>query len=368
MSGGHPLGALARTLPAVTVILACSPSAELEPGIESAPEPPIFKASHQASDIESRLQAISAVDSRVVWVSGLEGTYALTLDGGETWQASRGAGSPDSATLQFRDVHAFDEHTAYLLSAGDGDDSRIYRTTDGGTSWELQFINLEPEGFLDCFDFWDRTRGIAYGDSVGGELFVLTTMDGSTWSRIPATALPPAGEGEGGFAASGTCVETGPEGRAWIATGAAGNARVLATDDFGATWTFVDSPTVRGAAAGLMSVLFHSGGEGVALGGDLEQPDAITLNVTFSDDGGASWTASGPMSFPGAVYGGAWGGAGSDSVLIAAGPGGLNVSTNSGRSWAALSDAAFWAVDFGDDDTFWAVGPEGRITRFDRVR
>lgn len=364
------LAALAALAPLAS-ITACAP-AELEPEIEPTPktetEPAFFGAQNQTSHTESRLQAVSAVDTRVVWASGLDGTYTRTKDGGETWQTVRGVGSPDSETLQFRDIHAFDGNTAYLLSAGAGDVSRIYKTANGGTSWELQFINLEPEGFLDCFDFWDRDRGIVYGDSVRGELFVLTTMDGSAWSRVPAAALPPAGEGEGGFAASGTCVETGAAGRAWIATGAGGTARVLATDDYGETWSFADTPTVRGSTAGLMSVLFRSDRQGVALGGDLEQPEAITANVAVSDDGGANWMAGGSLTFPGAVYGGAWGGTRGGSVLIATGPGGLSSSVDSGRSWQAVSDADAWAVDFGDDDTFWAVGPEGRITRFKRIR
>lgn len=352
------------TVLAIVAPIACAPAQDGRAGLDSDREQAVFEARNQISGTESRLQALSAVDTRVVWASGLDGTYALTRDGGETWQSRRGVGSPDSDKLQFRDIHAFDENTAYLLSAGEGDLSRIYKTTDGGASWRLQFINLDPEGFLDCFDFWDRDHGMAYGDSIRGELFVLATMDGSTWSRVSPAALPPAHEGEGGFAASGTCVETGPAATAWIATGAGGNARVLTTHDFGATWDFADTPTVRGAAAGLMSVVFHSQSQGIALGGDLDQPAAFTANVAITGDGGDSWKAGGFLTFPGPVYGGAWSG----TVLIAAGPGGLSSSIDSGRTWQPLSEAETWSVDFGDDDTFWAVGSDGRITRFDRVR
>ena len=351
--------------------LATSLASDLEPGGDpeptaertAAPPSPAFEAREQTSHTKSRLQAVSAVDTRVVWASGLDGTHVRTIDGGRIWLARRGVGAADSTTLQFRDIHAFDQSTAYLLSAGDGDLSRIYRTDDGGASWELQFINHEPEGFLDCFDFWDRDRGIAYGDSIRGDLFVLTTRNGSSWSRISATNLPPAGQGEGGFAASGTCVETGPAGRARIATGAGGNARVLTTEDYGETWSFADTPTVRGAAAGLMSVVFETERQGVALGGDLEQPEAFTANVAVTEDGGTSWTLGGSLPFPGAVYGGAWGA----GVFIAAGPGGIGSSVDSGRTWQHLSDLDTWAVDFGGDNIFWAVGPEGRITRFERV-
>ena len=81
----------------------------------------------QVSGTTRLLQAVSPVDEMIVWVSGHRGTYARTTDGGETWEA---AVVPDADTLQFRDVHAVDEHTAYLLGAGPGDMSRIYQTTD----------------------------------------------------------------------------------------------------------------------------------------------------------------------------------------------------------------------------------------------
>lgn len=315
----------------------------------------------QESHTQARLQAVSAVDAAVLWVSGLEGTFARTTDGGRHWMTSQVRGSEE---LQFRDVHAVDAETAYLLAAGPGELSRILKTTDGGDSWRRQFVNDEPEGFLDCFDFWSPERGLAYGDSVRGELYVLATEDGTSWSRVPPSALPDAGPGEGGFAASGSCVETAPGGLAWIASGAGGSARVLRTGDYGRTWAFAETPVVRGGSAGLTSVLFADELIGIALGGDLEQPDAFTDNVAISGDGGGTWGAGGRVTFAGGVYGGAWSGDG--RTVIAAGPAGLSVAVDRGEAWSAIDDRDSWAVAFGDPDTFWAVGPAGRITRYSR--
>ena len=50
-------------------------------------------------------------------------------------------------SLEFRDVHAVDAATAYLLSIGSGEQSRIYKTTDAGLTWVLQFTNPEHAGF-----------------------------------------------------------------------------------------------------------------------------------------------------------------------------------------------------------------------------
>src|SRR5262249_11483232 len=110
----------------------------------------------QHSGTSARLQAVSAVNERVVWVSGLRATWARTLDGGETWAADSMQG-PDS-WLEFRDVHAVSADRAWLLAAGPGDSSRIYHTEDGGRHWALQFQNRDPLAFYDALDFWDARR------------------------------------------------------------------------------------------------------------------------------------------------------------------------------------------------------------------
>ena len=68
---------------------------------------------------------------------------------------------PDAEKLDFRDVDAIDATTAYVLSIGPGPASRIYKTTDAGADWTLQFTNEDPKGFFDAMAFWDgraRTR------------------------------------------------------------------------------------------------------------------------------------------------------------------------------------------------------------------
>ena len=90
----------------------------------------------QVSGTGVRLRGVSVVGPRVAWASGDKGTYARTTDGGKTWAA---ATVPGASELDFRDVDAFDSETAYLLSIGEGERSRIYKTKDGGRHWVLQF-------------------------------------------------------------------------------------------------------------------------------------------------------------------------------------------------------------------------------------
>src|SRR5262252_2645550 len=101
----------------------------------------------QASGTTALLIAVSPVNERVVWVSGSQGTWLRTIDGGATWQVGRVEGAD---SLQFRDVYAADASTAYLLSIGSGSQFWIYKTTDAGQHWSLQFTNPDPSGFYDC--------------------------------------------------------------------------------------------------------------------------------------------------------------------------------------------------------------------------
>ena len=67
-------------------------------------------ASELESGTDALLQAVSAVDASVVWVSGHEGAVLRSVDGGMTWSL-RPVQTLDS--LQFRDVHAFDAQMAF---------------------------------------------------------------------------------------------------------------------------------------------------------------------------------------------------------------------------------------------------------------
>jgi photosystem II stability/assembly factor-like uncharacterized protein len=320
----------------------------------------------QESGTDVLLQAVSAVSDDVVWVSGHGGTYARTTDGGGSWAA---AIVPGADTLQFRDVGAIDERTAYLLSAGSGELSRIYKTTDAGATWTLQWVNEEPEGFYDCLEFWDADRGLVYGDAVDGELRILATADGGrTWDRVPAADLPAPAGGEGGFAASGTCLTLRPGGLAWVGTGAGDRARGLWTADWGRAWTAVDLPIVGGSGAGAFSITFWNDEHGIVFGGDLNQPDAFTDNIALTDDGGSSWTLASRPPFAGAIYGGAYvpgtGARGEEpAALLAVGPGGAAYSLDAGATWAPIDQLSYWGVGAASPRAAWIVGPEGRITK-----
>ena len=358
---------MARIFVPAALALAIVACGSREAAVEPDPsDPPLVEV--QQSGVTALLQAVSVVDSNVVWISGHDATVVRTTDGGRTWTRRPVAGAPDS--LQFRDIHALDARTAWILAAGPGDMSRIYQTDDGGATWSLQWTNPEPAGFYDCLDFWDERRGIAYGDAVDGELRILVTDDGGrAWRFVPQAALPPALPGEGGFAASGLCVDTHVGGTAWIAAGNAERARVFMTRDYGRSWTTADVPVEAGEAAGLTAIVIDksvgAAGAGFAFGGNLTITDRRTNNVAFTSDAGRTWTLLEPVSFNGAVYGGI----AINGSLIAVGPGG---AAHRAAGWTTIDGRAWWGVGaIGIDITtpmnappaVWIAGPEGRIAR-----
>src|SRR5207248_8356571 len=140
------------------------------------------------------------------------------------------------------------------LPAGVGPASRSWKPEDGAASWSLQFHSLVADALYDCSAVWTARRGIAMSDAVNGRLPVIQTTDGTTWTDI-GDRLPAAQLGEAAFAASGTCVATQGRSRAWIGTGGAAKARILATTDGGHTWAAYDTPVVQGtASSGVFSV------------------------------------------------------------------------------------------------------------------
>jgi photosystem II stability/assembly factor-like uncharacterized protein len=314
----------------------------------------------QTSGVTAVLQAVSAVSGQVVWVAGHAGVVLRTTDGGAGWARLR---VPGADSLEFRDVQAFDADVAYLLAAGPGDRSRIFKTIDGGSTWTEQFVNAEPRAFYDCFAFFDRNRGIAVSDAVDGRLLLRETRDGGAhWDPVPPGGVPPALEGEGAFAASGTCLVALGDRLAWIATGSPSEARVYRSGDAGHRWHVTAVPVVAGEAAGATTLAFRDPLHGVALGGRIAAAADTANQAAVTTDGGFTWARAGRPPFPGAVFGSAYVPRTRPPALVAVGPGGLAVSRDDGATWDGLSSNAYWAVGFGSARAGWAVGPRGRIT------
>ncbi len=347
----------------------------------------------QNSTSEASLRGIHAVGGGIAWASGTNGTILRTEDGGYMWQSC--AMPPGAEKLDFRGIWAWDANTAVAMSSGPGDQSRLYKTTDGCSSWRLVFTNPDASagsGFWDGLLFVDRYRGIVIGDPargnqvnpVEGPTFTfrirMTHDEGETWAPVvdpenfsPGKNLMPL-DGESLFAGSNSAVTIMGD-RIWFGTS---KGRVLRNQLFAGfqaggclgqpdpfslscgipwlDWQTSGTPLTSGNdSSGVFSLGFRDQNHGIAVGGDYKKPNESNGTAAYTADGGKTWTAAAkpPHGYRSAV---AWDAA--DKAWIAVGTNGSDVSYDDGKTWQYLDSGKWNALSLP-----WVVGPEGRIAK-----
>lgn len=310
----------------------------------------------QTINTTANFRGLSVVNEKIVWASGTGGTVIRTINGGGTWDVII---VPGAEKLDFRDIEAFDANTAYILSIGNGENSRIYKTIDGGKTWKEQFRNKNEKAFFDAIACWDRKNCIAMSDPVDGKFLLIETKDGANWSVMDNKGIPPAKEGEAAFAASGTCLITQGKNNAFLVTGGSA-ARVFRSDNRGLTWLVADTPIVNGTAgSGIFSIAMWDDKNGVIVGGNYEKPDDAKYNLAFTSDGGKTWRAgTGLNGYRSAV------GFRTEDVLFAVGSNGSDVSGDGGKAWNRLDQENYNSVAAFGPENLWAVGPNGMVSKF----
>jgi photosystem II stability/assembly factor-like uncharacterized protein len=273
-------------------------------------------------------------------------------DTGYLWQQC--SIPPGAAKLDFRGIWAWDARNVLVLSSGAGDQSRLYQTTDGCTSWKLLLTNNDAAGFWDGLIFFDRQHGLIYGDPTPAagrtdhvKFDLLETRDGGrTWTpAADLQALP----GESVFAASNSAMTAGG-GWIWLGTS---KARVLRTTDL-VTWLSAQTPLASGNdSSGVFSLAFRDQKHGIAVGGDYRKPEETTGTAAYTSDGGAHWSAPRklPHGYRSAV---AWDA--SVRAWITVGSNGSDISYDDGVTWQWLDSGNWNALSLP-----WAVGPNGQI-------
>lgn len=317
----------------------------------------------QTSGIDTNLRAVSAtyaydrngMQFPVVWTSGSNGVILKSIDQGKTWWRLH---VKDDDALDFRGIVAFSENRAYVMSSGDGDKSRIYKTTDGGETWNLQYSDNRKEFFLDSMACNYETECLALGDPINSKFTLLKTADGKHWNPLPTDNLPAALPGEGAFAASNSCLIFS---RQDIYFGTGGPvARVFHSTDGGLSWTVARTPLVQGNASSGIFAVGTDGDRIIVVGGDYRDPDYSERVAAASLDNGKAWQLAPhqPGGFRSAL-------AHIDhGRMVAVGPNGEDVTEDSGAHWKHTDSLNLNAVVILDVGTGWAVGPHGTIARF----
>jgi photosystem II stability/assembly factor-like uncharacterized protein len=272
---------------------------------------------------------------------------------------------PGAEKLDFRGIRAFDANTAVIISSGPAEkgQARIYRTTNGGTTWKQVFEEKRVGIFLDAVAFWDRKHGIVLSDPVDGRFALFTTDDGGeTWQQIAPPALPPALPNEGAFAASNSCLTVQGEKNVWFATGGASVARVFRSSNSGRTWSVAETPMhPANASSGIFSLAFQDAKNGIAVGGDYAHPESSNLpNMMQSRDGGKTWQAGEPTDPKGVYFSSVahLHGYSAIGAFVAVGSKGVFIF---GNGWLKASDQNLNVVMATGRVGSWVAGPGGAI-------
>jgi len=302
---------------------------------------------------------LDALDEQHIWASGTNATVLLSANAGNTWETFH---YEQADTLQFRAIKAISSQEALVMSAGEGKASQIFKFSKK-SGWQSLYIMHHDEGFMDAVEILPDGSGIAYGDAIDEQPFILMSdKDLKNWQRVetPVTAI----EGEGGFASSGSNIAINKKGDIWIGTGAGGAANVLYSKNKGKDWQKYISPMVKGEAAGITSIRQQKDMIFIT-GGDLAKSDVYTDNLFISLDKGKSWTPLNQPITKGAFYGSAVSGLNDNNIFIVCGPNGADFLVSETGKWVQFSQFNLWTAEFINESTAILAGRGGKMIKIE---
>ncbi|MCC7297675.1 MAG: hypothetical protein IT244_05025 [Bacteroidia bacterium] len=110
--------------------------------------------------VAQHYRGLSVVNDNVVWMGGTKGTILRTTNSGASWDTLNPTGYSQK---DFRDIHAWDEKHAVVMSAGDS--SVLLETYDRGKSWKIIYHDYTPGSFFDAIDV-QGSKIILVGDGI----------------------------------------------------------------------------------------------------------------------------------------------------------------------------------------------------------
>ena len=298
------------------------------------------------------IRSLDVHDDSLIRFAGSNGWLGLTIDGGRTWKTHQ-ARLPNDSISSFRSSGFADGHWHVATIASPG---MIAKMPQRG--FDLEWVHHLPDeqAFLDAMCWVNDTVGVVLGDAIGDCLTMLrTTNGGSSWERLPCSALPPRQEGEAAFAASnGNFASSGDT--VWAFTGGQ-VSRCLRSLDAGQTWSAFPLPIAQGQSmTGAFASSFSNHREGLAIGGNWEDPDDNHRNLCSTNDGGSTWTLMSEGSGPGYR----------SCILhhptdprdvVAIGFQGIDVSHDGGHTWKHVTDSSHFVGRFSPNGrTLWLAG------------
>ncbi len=336
----------------LSVTLACKPQKEEARIINDQPVWEMTTLNSQAS-----VRGLYAISDFIIWSSGSGGFVGLSKDGGSSWLNLSISNAMDK---DFRDIHAFSQYEAIVMSAGDS--AEFYYTSDTGMSWELVYQNYRAGVFFDGLDFWEDGTGLAFSDPVDGQLVFAKSQDfGKTWTDYFPKSIPPTIVAEGGFAASGTSILCIGESDVFIGLGATEKVRIIYSNDKGENWKVIDTRLQTGEYYGIYTLAKNAGGQLLAMGGSFSSPQVGQQSTAILKNRGADWEviSSGMPN----VYISGLAFHSTLEIGVAVSTEGSFISYDNGGNWKKFSEQSFNSVMISENQVI-AVGGSGKAGSF----
>ena len=313
--------------------------------------------------------AVSQSDPNIVYVgmgesdlrgnvSHGDGMYKST-DGGKTWKH---IGLENTRQISRVRIHPRNPDLVYVAALGHtwgpNPDRGVFRTKDGGKTWEKIFSRGPKAGAIDLtFDptnasilyagFWEVYRKPWDFESGGpGSGLFKSTDGGDNWTELTRNpGLPKGTIGNVGVTVSATNAE-----RVWAQIEAE-DGGIFRSDDGGKNWTKVNEDRKLRQRAWYYNRIYA----------DPKDPDRIyAVNVGFfrSDDGGKTFN---PIRTPHGDNHDLWIAPSDPLRIIESNDGGAAISTNGGKSWTTENNqptAQFYRVALDNDFPYHAYGAQ----------
>ncbi|MFW6198580.1 MAG: WD40/YVTN/BNR-like repeat-containing protein, partial [Acidobacteriota bacterium] len=258
------------------------------------------------------------------------GAYRST-DAGETWEF---IGLPEAGQIGDILVHPTDPDTVWVAALGNAfgpNEMRgVFRSTDGGESWEKVLYLDERSGVVDLSMHPTNPRILYAGAWGGAERKPWTLLSGSesggiyrskdggdTWDKL-AGGLPAGLVGK-------TAVEVSPANprRVWALVEHADAAGLYRSDDGGESWSLISED----------HSLYERPWYYMHIAADPNDDNTVWVSNVFlqkSIDGGESWE---PVATPHPDHHGLWIHPEDSDVMLSVNDGGATVSLTGGETW-----------------------------------
>ena len=291
---------------------------------------------------------------RGVMTSHGDGVYKST-DAGLSWAH---LGLKNVRQISRVRIHPQNSDLVYVAAQGSPyqatSDRGIYRSSDGGKTWDKKLFVDENSGASDLSmdmknprvlyaAFWDHQRLPWYVRSGGkGSSIWKSTDGGDTWKKL-TVGLPKAIMGKIGISVS---MANPQRVYAIIESDEGGLYR---SDDGGATWALINSDRILRARAWYYMHIYAD---------PQNQDRVIVLNAPYmeSTDGGKSFKN---VQVPHGDNHDLWINPNNNSIMANSNDGGANISYNGGLSWSTQANqptAQFYRVIADNRFPYWVYG------------